>query len=160
MIAQMVMQGYPLVALLVGAGIVLMIGETLLPTHGLLAIAAVIALLAAVAVSARENVWAGVGMMLALAAATPLAWSAFVKLWPRTPVGRRMVLPEIQSDAPPPPVRVGQSGRAVSELRPMGTCDFDGTRVEAMSEHGIVPAGAAVRIVALVNNRPTVRAGN
>ena len=29
--------------------------------------------------------------------------------------------------------------------------------VEAHSEHGIVPPGTAVKVVALVNNRPTVR---
>jgi membrane-bound ClpP family serine protease len=45
----------------------------------------------------------------------------------------------------------------VSELRPMGWCEFDGQRLEAMSEHGIVPPGTRITVVALVNQRPTVR---
>jgi len=50
----------------------------------------------------------------------------------------------------------------VSQLRPMGICEFaslqgSSLRVEAQSEHGIVEPGTTVRVVALVNNRPTVR---
>ncbi len=153
----MVMEGYQLVALLMGIGVVLIIGELGLPTHGLLGLAGIGTMLAAVVVAAKQNPWAGLALMVALAACTPLAWVAFIKFWPRTLVGRRIILPPV---APPPQVlavRVGQSGVAISELRPMGMCEFDGTRIESVSEQGVVPAGTAVKVVALVNNRPTVR---
>ena len=150
-------QGYALAGLLLGIGIILMIAEGLLPTHGLLGIVGGCAALAAIFVASRENAWVGLTLLCICAAATPLLWLAFVKFWPRTPVGKRLVLPDLVAPPPVAPVRIGQSGVAVSELRPMGTCEFDGQRIEALSEHGIVPAGSSVKVVALVNNRPTVR---
>lgn len=153
----MVWDGYQLVALLMGLGVVLFIAELMLPTHGVLGILGGGAMIWALVVCTRLNAWAGLALMVAMAAATPLAWVGVLKVWPHTPMGRRIMLP------PTPPadaellVRVGQAGVTISELRPMGMCDFDGTRTEAISEHGVVPAGTPIKVVALVNRRPTVR---
>ncbi len=151
------MEGYSLVALLLLIGIALLIAELLLPSHGILGLGAAGCILGAIFVAARQNVWAGVGLLVAVVAMTPFAWVAFVNIWPKTPVGRRVMLPEVTNEPQQPLVRVGQAGVTISELRPIGVCDFDGVRVEAHSEHGIVPPGTAVKVVALVNNRPTVR---
>ena len=149
--------GYALAGLLLASGVILLVAETLLPTHGLLAITGGCAAMAAVFIASRENAMVGLALLCVCAVATPFVWTAFVKLWPRTPVGRRLVLQDLAAPPPPPPVRIGQAGVAISELRPMGTCEFDGMRIEALSEHGIVQAGTNVKVVALVNNRPTVR---
>jgi membrane-bound ClpP family serine protease len=152
------LDGYSLALILIATGVVLLVGETLLPTHGVLGVGGVGCLLAAVFVCSRQNVWVGLALLVGMAAMTPLAWAAFVQIWPKTPVGRRLVLPDVPPAEAPAPVRIGQSGVAISELRPMGMCEFDGgVRLEAISEHGIVPPGATVRVVALTNNRPTVR---
>ena len=113
----------------------------------------------AVIACARQNLWAALGLTLALAAATPLVGAAWLRLWPRTPVGKRIILSAAPVPPPPAaPVTVGQRAVAISELRPMGVCELeDGTRVEALSEHGIVPAGTRVQVIAIGNNRPTVR---
>ena len=158
------LEGYGLAAILLAIGVILLIAELLLPTHGLLGIVGVGAALAAIVAAGMRNAWAAMFLTLALALATPLFWTLAVKIWPRTPVGRRIILPPVDSTAAPPPVTVGQSGVAISELRPMGICEFETAggagprvRVEAQSEHGIVEPGTTVRVVALVNNRPTVR---
>jgi membrane-bound ClpP family serine protease len=151
-------EGYGLAALLLGIGVILFISELLLPTHGLLGVVGGCTILASVFVAMKQNAWVGLALLLVCAAATPLLWMAFVKIWPRTPIGRRLVLPELTPPPPAPPVRVGQTGVAVSELRPMGMCEFDdGTRIESYSEHGIIPAGTTIKVIALVNNKPTVR---
>ena len=151
------MEGYSLVALLMLIGVALLIAEMMLPSHGVLGLGAAGCILAAIFVAMRQNAWAGLGLLAGVTAMTPFAWVAFVKIWPKTPIGRRIVLPPVAHEPPPPIVRVGQTGVSMSELRPMGVCEFDGVRIEAHSEHGIVPPGTAVRVVALVNNRPTVR---
>jgi membrane-bound ClpP family serine protease len=151
------MEGYPLVILLMSIGIVLLLAELLLPSHGVLGLGSAGCILTAIFVASRQNVWAGVGLLVACAAMTPFAWVAFVKIWPKTPVGKRVLLPPVTNEAPAAQVTIGQAGVTMSELRPVGVCDFGGVRVEAQSEHGIVPPGTAVRVVALVNNRPTVR---
>ena len=154
------MEGYSLVTLLMVIGVALLVAEMLLPSHGILGIGAAGCILGAIVVAMRQSAWAGLALLLVVTAMTPFAWVAFVKIWPKTPIGRRIVLPPVGNQPPaPPPVRVGQAGVAMSELRPMGVCEFDGgVRVEAHSEHGIVPPGTRVEVVALVNNRPTVRA--
>jgi membrane-bound ClpP family serine protease len=151
-------EGYALVAVLLGVAVALLVAELLLPTHGLLGVAGLAAAVAGIVVCTRLNAWAGLGLTLALVAATPLLWGAWLKVWPKTPVGRRMILTATISQPPEAPVHVGQVGVTVSELRPMGVCELeDGTRVEALSEHGLVPPGTAVRVIAVANNRPTVR---
>ena len=42
---------------------------------------------------------------------------------------------------------VGQTGTAVTGLRPSGTVEVDGRRVDVVSEGGFVTAGASVEIV-------------
>ena len=151
------LEGYSLVMLLMAIGVVLTIAELLLPSHGVLGVGAAGCILGAIVVASRENAWAGLALLLGVVALVPFAWTAFVKIWPKTPVGRRVVLPPVTNDAPQPLVRIGQSGVTMSELRPIGVCDFDGVRVEAQSEHGIVEPGRNVKVIALVNNRPMVR---
>jgi membrane-bound ClpP family serine protease len=143
--------------LLVLAGVILIAGEMLLPTQGILGILGGTAVLAAVVIGFGIHPWLGVGMLAACAVAIPFVGALAMRAWPKTPMGRRMVLPAVTSNEAAETVRVGQEGVTVSELRPMGTCKFDGVVVEATSEHGIVPPGAAVRIIALVNHRPLVR---
>ena len=81
-----------------------------------------------------------------------------LRFWPRTRLGRHVLLPPPHVASATPAVCVGQEGVTVGELRPMGVCEFDdGKRVEATSEHGIVETGRTVKVIALVNNRPVVR---
>ena len=142
-------------------GIILLIGELLLPTHGVLAFVGIGALLAAIITTFLVNVWLGLGSMVGSVAITPLIGAWLVNVWPRTRIGRQLVLPS-HDNAPRPleplPVQIGQTGTTVSELRPMGTCEFAGQRIEAISDLGIIPPGKQIRVVNITNRRPTVRA--
>ena len=153
----MSIDGYQLVALLMGLGVVLMLAESLLPTHGIVGLLGGVSILVAIIVATRVNPWAGVALLVACVTMIPVAWAGFIHYWPRTPLGRKIVMQPVENPPQQLVVRVGQAGVAVSELRPMGMCEFDGLRVESISEHGIVPPGTSVKVVALTNNRPTVR---
>src|SRR4051812_28671334 len=107
------LDGYGLAALLLAIGVILLIGELLLPTHGVLGIVGVSAALTAIVAAAMRNVWAGILLTAALAIATPFLWTLMLRIWPRTPVGKRLMLPEIDTTPPPPPVTVGQAGIVV-----------------------------------------------
>ncbi len=52
---------------------------------------------------------------------------------------------------------VGQRGRAVTGLRPSGTAEVDGARVDVVSEGPFVAAGAAVEVVSARGSRVVVR---
>jgi membrane-bound ClpP family serine protease len=149
----------PLWAIMLFAiGAVLVLAEVLLPTHGVLAAAAVLAVVGGVVACYRVDFWLGTGAFFGTAILTPLLGALLVKVWPHTPVGRRVTLPPVQNTPPPTTVRVGQAGTTVSELRPTGIVEFEFDRVEAVSEHGLIDPGRRVTVVAVHDGRPTVRA--
>ena len=156
-----------LAILFFAAGVILLVAEVLLPSHGVLGILGAVALMCGVGSCFVLNQYLGLAAAITVVCLTPFALALWVKVWPHTPVGKRLIL------APPAPtsdgahaasstaarVHPGQLGVVVSELRPGGVCEFGGERVEAHCEHGgVIPAGRRVEVVALVDARPVVRA--
>lgn len=147
-----------LIILLLLTGLVLLVAEMLLPSHGVLGVLGAVVLAAGVVVCYRVDSRIGLAALLVLVVAAPFAGMLWIKLWPRTPLGRRMILGPATTSVAEAGVEIGQTGVAASELRPMGVCDFGAGRVEARAEFGTIPAGQRVRVVAVVDRRPTVRA--
>lgn len=152
-----------LAILLFAGGVILLLAEVFLPTHGLLGVMGAIGLIGGVGVCFSINEFLGLGAAVTLVVLMPFATALWVKVWPHTPAGKRLILGPVapaNADASPP-VHVGQVGVVVSELRPGGVCEFGpaSERVEARSEAGaVIPAGRRVEVVALVDHRPVVRA--
>jgi membrane-bound ClpP family serine protease len=144
--------------LLLVAGAVLLLAELILPAHGVLGACGVVSMLCAVGVCFRLSPWASLGLLLAMLLATPFAWSAAVRIWPNTPIGRRVVLPRVEMERAPMAFQLGQKGVAVGDLKPMGECSFEGKRVDARAESGIIPAGTPVVVVSADGRMATVRA--
>ena len=144
--------------LLALAGVVLLVAEMLLPSQGILGVAGAVGLAACVVVCFRIDSRVGFGVMVAMVVAAPFAAMLWVKVWPKTAVGRRMILSPVSTEASAATVGVGQQGVALSELRPMGVCTFGTERIEARADRGTIPPGARVQVVEVVDRRPTVRA--
>jgi membrane-bound serine protease (ClpP class) len=148
-----------LAILLFASGVILLLAEVVLPSHGVLGLLGAGALIGGVVACFWMNQYAGLAAAILLVFAAPFAAMLWVKVWPHTYAGRRLILGRTASStAPAPPVQVGQLGIVVSELRPGGVCEFGMNRVEARCEHGTIPAGRHVEIVAVVDHRPLVRA--
>lgn len=152
-----------LAIILFAGGVILLLAEVFLPTHGLLGVMGALGLLGGVGVCFSINEFLGLGAAVTLVVLMPFATALWVKVWPHTPAGKRLILgPVAPSDADAESaVHVGQVGVVVSELRPGGVCEFGpaSERVEARSERGaVIPAGHRVEVVALVDHRPVVRA--
>lgn len=146
--------------LLFAAAAVLVVAEMLLPAHGVIGAVGALALIGGVGVVFWINQWLGLGMAFALTVTTPFAVALWMKLWPKTPIGRRLFLAPPGATPPPPTTampRPGQTGVTVSELRPTGVCEFAGERVEARAEHGMVPPGHGVRVVGAAGGHVIVR---
>ena len=140
----------------------LLIAEMLLPAHGALGVLAVGAMVGGIFVCYRISHALGLYVAVGLALAAPFAGAVWIKLWPKTPLGRRLVLgsarpPHNTGVEPESRVRVGETGIVVAELRPNGVVEFADHRLEARSERGVLPAGQRVRVIAVVDGRPTVR---
>ena len=168
-----------LIILLLLVAAVLIFAELVLPTHGLLGVLAGVAALAAVGVCFSVNRWLGLGVFAVAVAVLPLLLAGLIQGWQRSPVGRRVTLNTTSGEAVGVGVRlsVGDVGRCVSALRPMGECEFPAPAansaaggdylgdlppaervVQCVSEIGPVPTGASVRVVAFRNGVATVRA--
>lgn len=144
--------------LLFAAGAVLLVLELLLPAFGILGILGGGAVLVGVGMCFMFSATAGLIATGGVIASTPLLWMAFLKLYPKTYVGRRTLLPAATSDITPLPVQIGQRGVVTADLRPTGECDFGGTKVETLSGAGLLPVGTKVVVVNLDDRRPVVRA--
>lgn len=147
-----------LAILLLLAGLVLLVAEMLLPSGGVLGVLAAVCLAASVVACFRIDSRVGFGLLVAIVVAVPVGGMLWMKVFPRTFAGRRMILGPVKSELRAPDVRVGQTGVAVSELRPTGVCEFGAERLEARAERGTIPAGARVRVVEIADHRPIVRA--
>jgi len=52
---------------------------------------------------------------------------------------------------------LGQRGRALTPLRPVGMCEFDQRKVECVAESGYVEEGTLVEVIRVAGTQPTVR---
>ena len=148
-----------LAILLFALGAALLAAELFLP-GGVLGVLGGLLVLGGVVTCFFVNQWLGVGAMGGMIVLGPLAWTLWVKALQKTRLARGLVLPPHEAAAAEPcdqPVRIGQRGVTVSELRPGGVCEFGSERVPAVAEHGSIPRGASVRVVACEGGRATVR---
>ena len=91
---------------------------------------------------------------MAIGLLLPLTLVAAVQLWPRSPLAKYIFLTPPTAEESGTEARavvlehlIGQFGRALTPLRPSGLVDFEGSRLDGLSEEGLIPAGALVRAV-------------
>ena len=145
-------------------GIAFLVAEIFIPSSGILTVAGLAFLGAALYRTFQLSEQAGYIALLALIIALPTAVWLSVKYWYRTPMGKKI--------SPPNPVLteddtgvkldeletlVGQHGRSLTPLRPVGTCDFDGRRIECEAEVGMIESGVNVKAVGIRGRSLTVK---
>jgi membrane-bound serine protease (ClpP class) len=106
----------------------------------------------------------GLKFLIAEAILLPIASIGALILWPHTPIAKRLQLrpPAIEEDEHDYPREslhhlIGQFGRSISPLRPSGMVDFEGRRLDALSEEGLIAAGTLVKAVAVRGKQLVVR---
>jgi len=53
---------------------------------------------------------------------------------------------------------LGETGRVLTPLRPVGVCEFEGHKIECTAEGQYIQAGTTVRVIRVEGMQPTVRA--
>jgi membrane-bound serine protease (ClpP class) len=157
--------------LLIGLGVLLLALEVfVIPGVTVAGIAAIVALVAGLGMTL---VGAGATMAVVIAALGQVAISillalagafAFVRALPRMPFGSRLVLDaDMTADSgyvssPETDRRwLRAIGTAISPLRPAGIAEFDGVRVDVVSDGDFVDAGSTVEVTRVDGNRIVVR---
>jgi len=153
---------------LLAAALVLVIAEVFVPSGGLIGMTAAVLAIAGVVVFWRVSwVWGGASLAVVMILA-PIAFNFALRVMPHTPMGRRLILadeidPERQAvddqrRAAQEQALIGATGVALTDLRPVGTVEIEGTRLEVLAEGGMIRAGSRVRVTASSGNQVKVRA--
>ncbi len=154
---------------LLGVALVCVVAEMFLPTGGLGGILGAAAAIGAIVFFFKVSpTWGALGTLFVLFAAPTCLWMA-IKIYPNTPVGRRMILSNDEEALAAQRIAraeeeeriretlVGARGVAQSDLRPVGMVSIEGERVEALAEGGVIEAGSSVRVTSIEGNRLRVR---
>jgi membrane-bound serine protease (ClpP class) len=152
--------------ILIGIGLLLLVAEMFIPSWGLFFVLAIAALVGGVWIIFTEDSSTGWVTLVGLVVLVPIVGGVAFHYWPKTPWGRRMLMsgPEEDATVATMPVNLaleqlrGRTGRAVSALRPAGVADFDGRRVDVLTEGMMVEAGTWVRCIDVRAGRVVVRA--
>ncbi len=146
------------------AGLVIFVAEIFIPSHGVLTVVGAGFLLTALVktfqIGGQE---VGTVAVLACLVVIPAFIVTAVKIWPKTPMGRRIAPPNpviTAADSSVPVVElsalIGYTGRCLSPLRPVGICEFNGRRVACVSQLGLIDAGASVEAIGISGGNLTV----
>lgn len=152
--------------ILIGIALVLTVAEFLLPTGGVLLVLAGCAdLVGLVMVFYYGDRYLGFALLAVEAIVLPLLGALFVYVWPRTPMGKRMIVQSVADDstlaALPANLELealrGRIGRVVSILRPAGAVEFDGRRIDCLSEGMMIEPNSWVRCIDVKAGKVIVR---
>lgn len=129
--------------------------ELFIPSGGLLATMAVITALGGLLFAFRHSPDLGWLVLIGLLIAIPALLALAVRIWPRTWIGRRMLInadsrvsgPAAAEHQPDPKSLVGRIAQVRSGLMPSGLVELDGIRYEAFTEEPPIDKGELVRIV-------------
>lgn len=151
------------IVLLYLIGTAILVAEIFIPSHGVLSLVAFTMLGFAVYETFQISGLWGLVSLSTLVVLIPASVVMVVRTWHRTPIGRRICPPNPQlreeDRMPLEPLRavIGQRGRTVTLLRPVGTCDFQGRRYECKAEQGVIQKDVEVEAIGLVDRTLVVR---
>lgn len=131
--------------------------DLFIPTGGVLIGVTGVLALGAIVLAFMHSVSTGLWMIIGTFLAIPLMFWAFIELWPKTPVGKRLIVsPEkaddfVWSDAKnaDPKTLIGAVGIVVDELLPSGFVKIHNRKYEAITETGPIDSGKPVKVVGL-----------
>ena len=158
------MSDYLAIALvLIAVGVVLLSAEIVLPTGGYLVVGALLFFACGVGTilyNSDDPTEAAVAIG-GLAVGVPACGFVAVHAWKRLSIGRALDSPDDTAAGAPQLADLaalrGRVGKTVSPMRPSGTVEFDGRRVDSMTEGTMLDAGVWVRCVDVKGGRVIVR---
>ncbi|OHB75327.1 MAG: hypothetical protein A2Z25_21885 [Planctomycetes bacterium RBG_16_55_9] len=157
--------------ILLAAGILLAFLETILPSGGLLGFLAAASLIGAVVIGFMHGEPAGWLILLTTFVCVPTLILLGLKILPKTPFGRRMILAESHKKFGPSGGKVeisdenfsplkDQSGVTITELRPSGIAEINGRRYSVISEGEMMSPSVEIVVKEVEGNNVIVRRKN
>jgi membrane-bound ClpP family serine protease len=141
-------------------GLILVVVEVFLPS-GFFGVAGGVCLVVAIGMTYTQYGFAaGTWLLGGVIVATLIGLVVWIKFFPETPTGRRMMLSEVSGKVAPEahyaPL-VGKRGVARSQLRPAGIAEIEGRRLDVVTEGGMIAPGDGIQVVAVDGTKVVVR---
>jgi membrane-bound serine protease (ClpP class) len=151
--------------LLFALGLILLFTEIFIPGFGVAGISGIVSLIIGVIFAAPTPLQGITSLAIALAA-TAVLIPVLYKLMGGPRLFRRLVLQEsetlekgyVSKDPHAHSELLGFSGKAVTALRPAGTVEIDGKRLDAISDGSFLPVGTKVRVIETKGSQVVVTA--
>lgn len=146
-------------------GIGLLVVEAFMPGFGLPGVSGIVLQIAAVVLTyMNHGAVAALGMTLIILSIIAIAISVSLRSAANGKLSKsKIILHEVESNeagyraAEDLEIFLGREGQTTTVLRPTGMADFDGVRLNVVSEGEFVPAGRKVQIVRVEGSRILVR---
>ena len=146
------------------ASAALLVAEVFVPSGGLLSVCSFACLAGGIVIFFNFSTVAGwIGIVVAILMIPTVLILAY-RMFPKTRFGKAVTLtpPERErGDAIPDTEAIkellGKTGLVLSDLRPVGMCDFDGRRVECVAETGYIEKDNKVTVIRVEGTQLTVR---
>jgi membrane-bound serine protease (ClpP class) len=154
---------WPILLLLLGLLFVVL--ELFVPSGGVLGILAGLSVLASIYVGfSSGGIWNGVLAMAMALLVVPVVLAVAIKVWPHTPIGRRILLQPAAGGAGQSGDTgelerqrlVGKFGMAKSKMLPAGAVLIEGQMYDAVSRGNPIEAGEPIRVISVSGNRIVV----
>ncbi len=153
------------VVLLVAAMVLLFL-ELFVPSVGIIGTMAAICLVSSLVMFFRFDTVTGIVASGIVALALPFILLGATRLWPHSPLAKYFTLHTQQERLTNPEIPgggdadglLGAEGRAITDLRPVGTCVINGKRIECLAASGVVPAASRIKVVSVDGMNVKVKA--
>lgn len=155
---------WPFMLLLIA--VLLIFLEIFIPSGGLIGVLAATALLASIALAFSQSLADGAVVLLIDLIVLPLVIVMAIRVWPHTPIGKRILLRRSDDDEEILPdtaeyrlreTMVGKRGIARTLLLPAGDVAIDNRIYDAISDGMPIEAGQPIIVVAVRTRRLIVR---
>jgi membrane-bound serine protease (ClpP class) len=147
--------------ILIVLGLLVIVSELFIPSAGILGILAATLLLSGIGFGFAAGVKTGALVLLATCMIVPALLAMLVKVWPSTPIGKRILLKNLSSEDVLPNSShyvnikqlVGQFGVAKTKMLPSGIVIINHEKVDAVSDGFAIEPGQTVRVISVKGNR-------
>ena len=150
------------IIVLIIAGMLLIVSEVFIPSGGILGLLAAACIVTALVLGFRESSQTGLAVILITILCTPVIIAFSLKIFPKTPFGRRVILkPDNDTSLHKGTAGVsdedysklvGEKGMTVSELRPSGTVEIGNKRYGVVTEGEMIEKDCEIIVVKLEGN--------
>jgi len=154
------MLSYAIILLIVGIIIILL--EIFIPSAGILGFMAACALIGSVVLAFRESETTGFIFLAIAVVSVPILIIAGLKIFPKTPVGKRVILKPAVEEARQRGSSgvseqdysslIGKTGRTVTPLRPSGSAEIAGERYSVVAEGELIDNNTEIEVVRIDGN--------